>query len=238
MMELSIDRSLDLAALRTRFHADAFVQVTAPFAPQDAERLHACLTQDVPWGFAWYDEGPRHLRAAELQAMPAQAQRALQTQIHERARDAYQYAYGTYPMLDAYLQGWGEVPLLDGFLEALNSAPVLDLVRGITGLERIVKADAQATRFGPGQFLRQHSDVSPADQEWLVAYVYNLTPYWQPDWGGYLQFLEASGDVRRGLMPRFNVLNLLAVPQAHLVSAVSAFAGAPRYAITGWFRAA
>ena len=35
-------------------------------------------------------------------------------------------------------------------------------------------------------------------------------------------------------MPRFNTLNLFAVPADHSVGYVSAFAGAPRLAITGW----
>lgn len=237
MMDLHVNRDLDLAAFRQRFRAQGHVQVPEPFAPEDAERLHRCLAGEVPWGFAWFDGGPRYLRAEQLKTLTAEEGRALDRQIRTRAREDYQYAYGTYPMLDAYLGRWDEVPLLDGFLEALNSEPVLELIRGLTGLDRVIKADAQATRFGPGQFLRRHVDTSPPDQEWLVAYVYNLTPEWQPDWGGYLQFLDADDDIARGLKPRFNALNLLAVPQPHLVGQVSTFAGAARYAVTGWFRA-
>jgi Rps23 Pro-64 3,4-dihydroxylase Tpa1-like proline 4-hydroxylase len=139
-------------------------------------------------------------------------------------------------MLDAYLQQWGEVPLLDRFLEFLNSPPMLELIRNVTGMREIVKADAQATRYGPGHFLRRHDDISREGETWLVAHVLNLTPEWEPDWGGYLQLYDERDDVWRALKPRFNVLNLMRVPQPHSVTAVAPFAAEARYAVTGWFR--
>jgi SM-20-related protein len=50
---------------------------------------------------------------------------------------------------------------------------------------------------------------------WRVAYVLNLTREWQPQWGGYLLFHDEDGDVIAGYKPRFDALNLFAVPQAH-----------------------
>ena len=38
-----------------------------------------------------------------------------------------------------------------------------------------------------------------------------------------------------GLLPTFNTLNIFRVPADHSVSMVTPFAGAVRYAITGWF---
>ena len=160
----------------------------------------------------------------------------MQEKILDTASDAYQYAYYAYPVLDAYLQKWGEVPLLERCLEFLNSEPMLDLVRAVTDEPTIIKADAQATAYAPGQFLRQHVDQSREGETWLVAYVLNLTHEWDPDWGGYLQLYDEQGDVRRALKPRFNVMNLLKVPQPHSVTMVAPFAAARRYAITGWFR--
>jgi Rps23 Pro-64 3,4-dihydroxylase Tpa1-like proline 4-hydroxylase len=236
MMDLKINPNLDVDRLLADFRRDGFVQVPDVLAPGQADELARCLNADVPWGLAYYDEGARFLRRHEIDALTPERRQALERQIYQRARSGYQYAYSAYHVLDAYLQGWNEVPLLNEFLEGLNSGPMIDFVRGVTGMDDIIKADAQATRYGPGQFLRQHSDQSPANEVWRVAYVYNLTPEWQPDWGGYLMLLDERGDVRSGLRPRYNVLNLLAVPQPHLVSLVSPFAGAARYAITGWFR--
>lgn len=235
-MPLALNTGLDLNGLAEQYRADGHVQVRDVFVPSHAERLRRCLTEQVPWGLAYYDDGARFLRQHELAELTPEQRQDLERQILGRARSSYQYAYSAYPILDAYLQGWNEVALLNEFLEALNSEPILDFVRAVTGFRDIVKADAQATRYGPGQFLRQHNDQSPPDQTWLVAYVYNLTPGWQPDWGGYLQLLDAEGDIGRGLMPRHNALNLMAVPQPHMVSQVATFAGAARYSVTGWFR--
>ncbi|QIK95399.1 hypothetical protein G7076_01875 [Sphingomonas sp. HDW15A] len=54
--------------------------------------------------------------------------------------------------------------------------------------------------------------------------------------GGYLNFFDDSWDVTHAILPRFNTLNLFAVPQWHSVSEVSASAPIARYAITGWGR--
>ncbi|MBB1180632.1 2OG-Fe(II) oxygenase, partial [Pseudomonas sp. FW305-3-2-15-E-TSA4] len=71
----------------------------------------------------------------------------------------------------------------------------------------------------------------------LLAYVLNLTPRWRVDWGGLLLFLDPDGHVAEGYAPKFNALNIFRTPFPHAVTQVSTFAGAPRYAITGWIRA-
>lgn len=234
---LTLNPKLSPTLLATRFQRQGWLQIPDFIASEQADALHRCLAEDVPWGLAWFEDGARYLRAGELAELSEDERANLEARIQRAASHNYQYRYGTYPILDAYLGKWHEVPLLDSFLEALNTPAVLDLMRAISGHADIIKADAQATRYGPGDFLRLHSDASPPGQVWRVAYVLNLTPRWQPDWGGYLQFFDKSGDVTRALKPRYNVLNLLAVPQDHNVAMVSPFADGCRYAITGWFRA-
>lgn len=95
--------------------------------------------------------------------------------------------------------------------------------------------DGQATRYLPGHFLTGHDD-DVAGKGRIAAYVLNLTPAWRTEWGGLLQFHDPAGDVLRGLLPRFNTLNLFTVPQLHSVSLVAPFAASPRYAVTGWIR--
>ena len=98
------------------------------------------------------------------------------------------------------------------------------------------KADGQATLFGPQHFLGLHQDQQ-LEEGWRIAYVLNMTALeWRPDWGGYLLFFDDDGDVIEGYMPRFNTLNLFAVPQHHAVSFVPPFAPQGRIAISGWFR--
>lgn len=130
------------------------------------------------------------------------------------------------------MQKWDEGSAYDLLLEHINDAPFLDLVRTVTGMDMLVKADAQATLFAPGQFLSVHDD-SHVREGWQVAYVLSLARDWRPDWGGYLMFYDDDGDIVAGLRPRFNALNLFAVPQRHNVTYVPPFAPIGRYAITG-----
>jgi Rps23 Pro-64 3,4-dihydroxylase Tpa1-like proline 4-hydroxylase len=109
------------------------------------------------------------------------------------------------------------------------------MFRKITGAPNIRVVDGQATRYLPGHFLTSHDDGIDG-QDRIAAYVINLTRDWRTDWGGLLQFHNAGGDVPLALKPGFNTIHLFRVPQMHSVSYVAPFAGAPRYAITGWLR--
>jgi Rps23 Pro-64 3,4-dihydroxylase Tpa1-like proline 4-hydroxylase len=148
----------------------------------------------------------------------------------------YAFLYAQYPMVRAYLEKWGEHPALDALLEHINDVPLLSLVREVTGMEQLVKGDAQATLYGPNHFLAMHDDSHMAEG-WRVAYVMNFCAEdWRPDWGGYLMFYDEHGDAVGGFRPRFNALNMFRVPQKHNVTYVPPFAPVARFAITGWFR--
>ncbi|HEV2111091.1 MAG TPA: 2OG-Fe(II) oxygenase family protein, partial [Gammaproteobacteria bacterium] len=118
-------------------------------------------------------------------------------------------------------------------VEFLNSDVFLGFVKRVTGVEDVVRADAQATRYIPGSFLRKHNDVNQEGTR-RVAYVLNFTKDWQADWGGLLQFLDADGHVEETYFPAFNSLTLFEVPMWHNVSYVVPCAPRGRYAITGW----
>lgn len=151
-------------------------------------------------------------------------------------RGDYAFRYASYPMLTAYLERRRAGGPHDIVLEGLNTPEVLDLVREITGVPELLKADAQATLFAPSHFLGLHTDEHKG-QSWRIAYVLNLAPdNWHPNWGGYLQFFDDDGNIIFGWRPRFNVLNLMAVPCPHAVSYVTPYAPPGRIAITGWFR--
>jgi Rps23 Pro-64 3,4-dihydroxylase Tpa1-like proline 4-hydroxylase len=107
--------------------------------------------------------------------------------------------------------------------------------QSVNQLQHAIYVDAQATRYMPGHFLSTHDDAIEGKNR-RAAYIFNFTPEWRPDWGGYLQLLDDAGHVRRGLVPSFSTLNILAVPQRHNVSVVAPFAGGMRFAISGWFR--
>ena len=109
----------------------------------------------------------------------------------------------------------------------------IGFVRSITGDAAIRRANAQATRYRPGHFLRYHTDIDSSEGR-RYAYVLNLTRGWQPDWGGLLQFVDDDGRIIDTFLPRWNSLSLFRVPAGHLVSMVAPWADEERLAITGW----
>ena len=234
-----INPETDIAAHAERFAKTGRVQVRDVLTAEAAANIQAILARETPWGIAWQagETGPKLLRQHELAAIPGPRQREMILGIHQAAaRGDYAVRFTQYPILNGYLEKWAPDGPHDLLMEHINDQPFLNLVREITGIPELVKADAQATLYGPGDFLSVHNDSHVAEG-WRVAYVLNLAiPDWKPDWGGYLNFLNDEGDIIEGWRPRFNALNLLRVPQLHQVTYVPPFAPLGRYAITGWFR--
>lgn len=230
-----LNQELCVSELAEAYSHKRRLQIRHILAPDSAEYLARCLESEVPWGLACCDVEPKLYRAEEVARWSDSKRKQLIGQIYRRATREFQYAYACYPMLDAYLQSWAQVPALDCFLDYLNSDEMLSFVRTVTGRRDIIKGDAQATRYGPGHFLKCHNDDVESEYR-AAAYVFNFTRRWDADWGGYLQFYDENGDIEQAFLPRFNTLNIFTVPQRHSVSYVPAYAGGARYAITGWFR--
>jgi SM-20-related protein len=233
---LALNPALDAQSLaaayawRQRFH------IRDVLTAQSASRLHTCLERETPFSLVVNSvDKVFDLPPDQLAKMTEANWRALTAAINQNARRGFQFVYENHRMS---AEGEAYPIASHGLADAvafLNSEAFLDFVRRVTGLSKIRFADAQATRYSPGHFLTQHDDNVDGMNR-LAAFVLNLTPAWRPDWGGALLFLDQTGNVEEGYAPAFNALNLFTVPQAHLVSQVSTFAGAPRYAITGWFR--
>jgi Rps23 Pro-64 3,4-dihydroxylase Tpa1-like proline 4-hydroxylase len=235
-----INPTLEPTAWRARLQRDGRMQVTDFLQPDAAARLHDCLARDVPWTLALRDaEGPRTVDHAAYADMDEAARTRLYADIAASARGvegdaAFRFAYDSYMMVTAYKQGRDPDLLLHRVLELFNSSGYIALAQALTGDARIRRVNAQATRYRPGQFLRYHTDVDSSEGR-LYAYVLNLTPAWNADWGGLLQFIDDGGNVIDAFLPRFNTLSLFAVPAGHAVSMVAPWAGQDRLAITGWW---
>ncbi|MFQ5534601.1 MAG: 2OG-Fe(II) oxygenase [Sphingomonadales bacterium] len=234
-MTIEINNSLDLKALAKDFQRKGRLQIPNFLTSESAERVFNSLNSTTPWRIVFFNgQKAVQLSSAELNAATREQQDNLERGILARARNEYQFIYYTYPIVETYLAGQDQGHLLHRFLEFVNSGPTLDLMRTITGIPELMRADGHATFYNPGHFLTEHTDQDTT-QGWRIAYSLNLTKGWMPDWGGYLQFYDEDKNIEQAFMPAFNVLNIFAVPQTHAVSYVAPFAGAPRYAITGWF---
>jgi Rps23 Pro-64 3,4-dihydroxylase Tpa1-like proline 4-hydroxylase len=233
-----INPALDRSALAEAFARDGRVQVRDFLTEPAARTIHRVLSRETPWGLAWRaaDDGPHSLRRHEIATRQAELHGITDRLVQAMQGRDYAFAYAHYPILTAYQENWGEHEALHLLMEHINAEPMMSLVREVTGIDALVKADAQATLYGPNHFLATHDD-SHVEEGWQVAYVMNFCAEdWRPDWGGYLMFYDDEGDAIGGFKPRFNALNLFRVPQRHNVTYVPSFAPVSRFGITGWFR--
>lgn len=234
-----LNPDLDIRHLASGFARRQRLQIPDILVPETAERLELCLRREVPWGLAFMRNGAgQTIRDPELAAMTPEAWQSLMMEINGTAREGYQFLFNSYQIVTAWKEKRDPHLFLHRFFEFMNSPPVIEFARRVTGMGDIMKADAQATRYLPGHFLRRHNDFGqqgPTDSR-RAAYVFNLSRDWQADWGGQLQFLDDDGNVTESWLPRYNRLSLFAVPTFHCVSCVAPYATSPRLAITGWFR--
>lgn len=239
---LKLNRGLDAAQLANEFQRDQRIQVREVLEPDSAAAVTKLLIEQTPWGMSWQagDDGPHRLRQEDLASLPPGEPQRVAAKLNAAMQgDDFAFVYSQYRMHAAVQEGWSKSPGHDTIVKELNSEPFLDFIRAVTGLPQIRVCDAQASHYGPNQFLSLHQDISDKDQDEdrLVAYVLNLCPdRWRPDWGGYLNFFNEDGDITCGYRPRFNCLNMFRVPRHHNVSFVPPFASGNRLAITGWFR--
>lgn len=231
-----INPRLDRPRLAAEFAATRRLQIRNFLTADTATTIARVLARETPWGLAWTAPGdgphaiaPEGVASADMRSISDKIGRAMGT-------GEYAFAYSQFAMLEAYLKQRAPGSPHDLLVEHINDEPFLGLIREVTGIPEIKKADAQATLFAPGQFLALHID-SHVGEGWRIAYVMNFCPVdWKPDWGGYLNFYDDDGDVVAGYKPRFNALNIFQVPQPHNVTYVPAFAPTARFAITGWLR--
>lgn len=233
MLNPSLDSTALAGAYRTRKRLQIPDILTAP----EAERLHQCLTRETPWGVV-YNEGGQvvQVMADRLRSLPQPEAARLVSGAIARARSGFQFLYHFYPMLSAYREGRDPGLYLHSVLERINGEPFLAFIRQVTGINTLVRADAQATLYAPGHFLTRHDDSPNANLNRRVAYVLSMTRDWHPDYGALLQFYDEANAVTDVFVPRFNTLSLFTVPQMHAVTYTAPFAPVGRFAITGWFQ--
>lgn len=172
----------------------------------------------------------------ELAEMSPDERVALEHSLIDSSTDTVKYIFDAVRVTPNIEAGRDVTPAMRAIHDFVNGEGFLRFMRQLTGDDRIAFADTMATRYLPGHFATAHADDLPG-QHRLYAYVLNLTPEWLVDWGGVLVFPDEEGHVAEGYTPRFNALNVFAVPQAHAVSVVSRLARAPRLSVTGWVHA-
>jgi Rps23 Pro-64 3,4-dihydroxylase Tpa1-like proline 4-hydroxylase len=230
-----LNPNLDLPSLAQEYAGAGRVRIRDLLEKEGVIELWEHLESRTDWwhlintpdGVLEYD---RETRAA----MDPERKAALDEQVFEGARLGFQYRYEGLRVPDDEQES-GHDDLLTAFAELMSSEPMLDMLRTVTGYRELAFTDGHATSYGPGDFLTGHDDDVPGKDR-LAAYVFGVTPAWRPEWGGLLLFHGPDDSTVSGNVPRFNTLDLFAVPQRHSVSIVTPSAPRRRYAVTGWLR--
>jgi SM-20-related protein len=228
----ALNPDLDIAALAAEYRARGRVRIYG-FLGEGALELYDFLQASADWIHLINDEaGVIELDAAARARLDRRAWRRIEEGAFRRSRDAFQYRYEAI-RVPAPDESRAEGDLLARYARFMHSAPVLDCLSRITGAAVARFTDGQATSYGIGDFLTCHDDAVDG-KERLAAYVYGLTPGWRIEWGGLLLFHGEQDRTAEALAPRFNTLDLFAVPAPHSVSLVTPAAPHRRYAVTGW----
>lgn len=230
-----LNPALEPERIAVLYARDRRVHIPAILTAESAERVHHCLAQETQFSIVTRN-GDGYVRLRSDAVLDPAQQAELMRKTYAKARDGFHYLYDNHPMSNDGEPYPDPSHYLAAITRFLNSQPVLDFARRVIGSAAIDFTEAQATRYRAGHFLNVHDDRRD-EKNRVAAYVLNMTPAWQPDWGGALLFPDWRGHIAEGYLPTFNALNILAVPQDHLVGFVSPFADAARYSITGWFRA-
>ncbi len=212
------------------FRRDGIVQINNIFEPVLADCLEKALKEDTYWRLTYADEKHKAVALNSEQIGKTDLQ-ALAGEILKRAGDGFSYVY-----LACHLQGTYGAPAqaehpLHKLFNLLNSPEWLAFGREVTGHTDVVRTDATATWYRPGDFLNLHTDQVGLRR---TAYTLGFTRGWRADWGGQLLFHTGTGDVERGYRPAFNVLTMFNIPRLHSVAQVAHYAKAPRLTISGW----
>jgi Rps23 Pro-64 3,4-dihydroxylase Tpa1-like proline 4-hydroxylase len=229
---LAVNAALDWRGLGRRFADQGRVRIDHFLDEPSAAALAAHLRGREDWKLV-FNAGDKvfEIGRAERAALPPDRAAKLAEAVKAQAQRGFQYHYESIRVPDAAAARAAEPSLLNAFAALMSSEPVLARLREVTAAQGIAFADAQATAYAPGDFLTAHDD-NVAGKNRFAAYVLGLTPGWKIDWGGLL--LVHDDEV--AWAPRFNTLNLFAVPQPHSVSQVASFAADRRYSVTGWLR--
>lgn len=229
-----LNPALELDRSAQAFARDRRVHIPSILTAESAARVHQCLDKETEFS-TMTRNADSYVRLSPGVVLSPQQQAELMREAYEKARDEFHYLYDSHPMSHQGEPYPDPSHYLAAITRFLNGAPMLDFARRVTGSNAIDFAEAHATCYRAGHFLNLHDDGDGPFKR-VAAYVLNMTPSWQLDWGGALLFPDWSGHIEEGYAPAFNALNIFAVPQPHLVGCVSSFAGAARLSVTGWFR--
>jgi hypothetical protein len=229
---LEINGGLDVDEIARQFADGGRVRIPGLLG-SGALELHDHLQESPDWiHLITGSAGVVELDARARRELGEQGLEALKAEAQFGARDGFRYSYEAISVPEP-AEAADQWDLIQRFAQLMAGDETRSFLGRIIGEQVGAFADGQATAYGPGDFLTLHDDAVEGKDR-LAAFVFGLTPGWRIDWGGLLHFHEDQGRAADALVPRFNTLDLFAVPREHSVSLVTSAAAHRRYAVTGW----
>lgn len=236
---LRLNPVLDVQKYADIYARDGLVQIPDVFEKPTAELISEIMETSLPWSLSFSGEEGRPVKIP-MEALQGAAGdiREQVAALIQRSGKQYGFIYFNFGMVSAYNSGEPRAnhPIhpVTGFLMGEEFAA---FGRQLTGDQSIRWADSQATLYRPNDFLGLHDDSASDDVQRVAAYTLGFTSRWRSDWGGQTLFHDPeTGDITRGLIPRWNTLTVFRVPQLHSVASVAGYAQSARLSIVGWFR--
>jgi Rps23 Pro-64 3,4-dihydroxylase Tpa1-like proline 4-hydroxylase len=233
-----LNPNLDTNALAARFREDGRIRIENLLDPMIAERIRSACKTDVPYEFiSFIDNKNVAIPSAEMAKFDQAQMQEFRVKMMDAASKGIGFFYSGYMMARKLDDSVSEnLKFLHSVFEFLNGDEMLTFISTVTGRKDLKSADAQFTRFTPGQFLTRHRD-DVTSEERRLGYVLAFSKNWHPDWGGLLQFFDDDGAPRDAWAPMFNSMSLFDIRHVHSVTFIAPFAAEQRFSLTGWFRA-
>jgi len=232
---LRLNPALNPADFATAYAEHAFTQIPEIFERDLAKAVTEAMRQ-IPWKLCYHDpeQGTVQLSQEQIQSIGQQGMAERMQKVMALAMRNHGYCYNTFHLTR------GSSDLADHpihqLTDFLNGEEFLNFGAQVIDQAGLTQVDAHATLYTRGSFLTRHVDDG-LNRERRAAFTLSFCENWQTDWGGLLMFLnKQTTDVTSAWLPRFNTLTVFDGLRVHSVSPVSAFAGAGRYSIAGWYR--
>jgi SM-20-related protein len=234
-MQFAINPTLELNTARALYKKRGRLLLTNFLQADAARKLATGVATGLPFHATMNknDMSVANIGEGDLATAGDDFRRSLMGAVYAASATGFRYFYSQFEF-DKNLETAGPIGAFSRAVwQFLNSPDFLKTIGKIIGQSELTRTSAQASRYAPGHFLTAHDDdVENSGRR--AAFVLYLSPQWQADWGGLLQFIDRDGHVAEAYTPTFNALAVFKVPTHHSVSMVTPLAPLPRDAISGW----
>lgn len=196
-----------------------------------AERLHNGIltTPEGWWSYAVMYQGLQKVRYFKNNFKEREALRHSEATINQSFRHGnftYRFKRSTPHVKECSCY---ECNFRSAYLE---SAEFKEFIEQEAEVKSPVLYESFCSVYEKGDYLSMHPDAKRG-----VAFIFNLTKNWIPEFGGLLNIQQEDGTYKT-IVPEYNSLTLLKLGDAgtsHFVSEVSKYATKCRIAISGWY---